>query len=369
MSVEIIAQEDQGFQTSSEGATTITRTMAIEADNMMEIFTSNKIPQRGWRHPDNSAFYLDTIEITKIGNKNRKCQAQATINYNNATELVREFDGDPWDLGAQNFTSNFVPINVPFLNGYDEDGNPMQNLNSAGCRIEAETTEYIREINFDYCVKASGSRGDFDGAEEAIINKSTDRIAGISIAKRTGLLLPMSSTFITEYEASGNEIKRQYWNVNVTIQIKKTGWRRDELDIGTMCYFRNRNGEVVRRPRSLYSYSAWSAVSDDYTNRNANTIYGSIDDVIAAKRAYAKSVKGSFDPDSVTSPTQDQLNNYQRAYDQLPFEEVTEPFPLSFGEFYQNAMENPDLYPYQTIKIYDAKIASWNQFDLPSTRA
>lgn len=369
MSVEIIAQEDQSFKTSPEGATTITRTMAIEADNMMEIFTSNKIPQRGWRHPDNSAFYLDTIEITKIGNKNRKCQAQATINYNNATELVLEFDGDPWDLGAQNFTSNFVPINVPFLNGYDEDGNPMQNLNSAGCRIEAETTEYIREINFDYCVKASGSRGDFDGAEEAIINKSTDRIAGISIAKRTGLLLPMSSTFITEYEASGNEIKRQYWNVNVTIQIKKTGWRRDELDIGTMCYFKNQLGQIVKRPRNLYSYSDWSTSATDDSNKNSKTFYGSIDDVISAKRKYARMANGSFNPSVTTSPTQDQINNYQRAYDQFPFEEITEPFPLSNGLFYQNAMEYPENYPYNTIKIYDAKIASWNQFDLPSTRA
>lgn len=59
-----------------------------------------------------------------------------------------------------------------------------------------------------YCVKASNSR-DFDGATQAIVNKSSVKVAGITIEPLTGLLLPQNAAFITEYEESGDEIKRQ----------------------------------------------------------------------------------------------------------------------------------------------------------------
>ena len=366
MSVEIKANEDRQLQTSAGGVTTMTRVMLVEADNLMEIATSTKIPKRGSRHPQNTAFYLDTIEVIPNGNANRRVQALATLTYNNSSELLKEFNEEPWELGAQNFDSHYISTQVPFITGYDAAGNRIQNLNSAKCRIAAETTAYIREITFMYCVKASGSR-DFDGATQAIVNKSSVKVAGITIEPLTGLLLPQGASFITEYEEAGDEIKRQYWEVQTTIQINENGWAKNELDIGTMAFFKDGSGKIIPIPRNIYSYTPWMS-KDQSQNMKTTPKFGSIDDVIAAKNAYAKVVSG-YDPSSSKKPTDQQMQQYQQAWDALPFSEITEQMPLrTDGTLYEEALSNPTEYPYNEIQIYDTLISSWNKFDLPRTR-
>ena len=349
--VNIIVQGDSQLDVSSSGAATMTRTMIIEGDSMMEIATSTKMPQRGWRHPENTAFYLDTININQIGNKNRKVQVSATLSYSNGAELVREFRDDPWDLGAQNVTSSFVNIQEAFSSGYDEHGREVRNLNTAGCQIVAETTKYVREIKFTYCVK--GGR-DFNGATEMLVNKNNVTVAGIKIEPMTGLLLPQEATPVIEYESTGDRVKREYWEVSTTIQINKNGWSRNLLNVGTMCYFRNHTGNIVKIPKNIYSYTPWTS-TDDATNFRVRPVFGSIDDVIKAKNTYANLFS---------------MSERQQRWDSLPYEEITEPMPLrSDGTLYAEALADPINYPYLQIKIYDAKISSWNSFDLPRDRA
>lgn len=367
MAVEIIADEDRQLQTSTGGVVTFTRVMQIEADSLMEIASDTKIPQRGWRHPENSAFYLDSIEITPNGNKNRRVQALATLVYNNSAELIKEFDEDPWDLGAQNFSSQYVSLPVAFITGYDQYGNVVQNLNSAGCRIAAETNKYIREIQFTYCVKAKNDDDNFEGVEEPLINKSREIIAGIDIKPLTGLILPQSASFITEYNQSGNTVKRRYWEISTVIQINQNGWSRDELDVGTMAYFKNANGNIVHSPRNIFSYTPWTS-KDPAQNINVQQKFGSIDDVVRAKNNYAIAVSG-YNPATTTNPTSQQMQMYQQAWDELPYSEVTEPMPLrADGTLYEEALSYPAVYPYNVIKIFDTKISSWNSFDLPKRR-
>lgn len=362
MAVKIACREDRQMQTDSNGVTTFTHVMQLEGDSLMEIGTSRLLPQRGSRHPQNTAFYLDSIEITPNGNKNRGVQALATLTYSNGAELVQDFTGDPWDLGAQNFTSNYLPISRPFITGYNSKGEIVMNLNTAGCQITAETTGYIREISFTYCVRARSS-GDFEGTEEPIVNKSSERVAGILIPARTGLLLPMGAHFITEREGGGDKIKRQYWEVSATIQINKKGWTKDELNVGTMCYFKDKTtGQVVRKPQAIFSYTPINE-----KNERQEPKFGSIDDVIEAQETYAKLQMPNFSPKTATM---DDWGKFNSLKDQVSYQEVTEPMPLrADGTLYEEAIKDPVTNRYLVVKIYDSKIASWNSYDLPKKRA
>lgn len=395
MAVKIAYREDRQMQTDSNGVTTFTHVMQLEGDSLMEIGTSRLLPQRGSRHPQNTAFYLDSIEITPNGNKNRGVQALATLTYSNGTELVQEFTGDPWELGAQNFTSRYIEIPKPFIKGYQygetksreitdpitlppvgdlgkQTKDMVANVNSANCRIAAETTGYAREIGFTYCVRARSS-GDFDGNNQRIINKSSETVAGIRIKPLTGLLLPQSSTFITEYDETGNRIKRQYWEISATIQISEEGWSKNELDIGTMCYFKGKDGKVIKDLKNIYSFTPWISVNPEDKIATLSK-FGSIDHVIEAKDAYAKLVmktKGYGDDYDVSKETDlNKINLYRQAWDELPYEEVTEPMPLrEDGTLFEEAIKDPIENPYREIRLYDTVIGSWNAFDLPKKRA
>lgn len=365
--VDVIQIEDRGIETSSDGVTTLTQVMQIESDSIVEIASSSKIPRRGWRHSSNSGFVVDSISVSPNGNKKRRIQALVTITYNNSTELLREYTEDPWDLGAQNFKSTYIAVEAPLLSGHDANGNEIQNVNSAGCRLIAETTRYIREISFTYCVRARSTR-DFDGATEEVINKDTVTVAGVKIPALTGLLMPTDAALITEYEAAGDKIKRQYWEVSATIRINERGWYRDELNVGTMAYFTNKNGEIVKTPQNIYSYHPWVS-ADPSVNMIVQPKFGCIADVIAAKNAYA-SVVSDYDPSSGESLTDQQMQKYQQAWDELPFSEVTEPVPLRpDGTIYEEALTDPVNYPYYRIRMYDKTIESWNKFDLPKNRS
>lgn len=380
MAVKIINREDRGAGLDESGVTTFTHVIQFEGNSLMEIMTSRLLPQRGSRHPQNTAYYLSAVQLEPNGNKNRGVQVLATLTYTNSTEFIRNFTGDPWDLGAQNFTSQYVSISKPFVEcwRYVKNKNNktelklVQNVNSAGCRILAETTETFREIGFTYCAKARSS-GDFGSNGKMIINKSSETVAGIPIKAMTGLLLPTSANFITEYDETGNRIKRQYWDISATIQIKESGWSKDELDIGTMCFFKNKAGEVVKELKNIYSFTPWISVNPEDKIATLSKL-GSIDHVIEAKNAYAKlamKAKGYGDNYDITKETDPgKINLYKQAWDELPYEEVTEPMPLrEDGTLFEEAIKDPVQNPYRVLKNYDATIGSWNAFDLPRERA
>ena len=115
MAVKIINREDRGAGLDESGVTTFTHVIQFEGNSLMEIMTSRLLPQRGSRHPQNTAYYLSAVQLEPNGNKNRGVQVLATLTYTNSTEFIRNFTGDPWDLGAQNFTSQYVSISKPFV--------------------------------------------------------------------------------------------------------------------------------------------------------------------------------------------------------------------------------------------------------------
>lgn len=353
MSVEIIAREDRGASVDSSGAVSFSHVIQFEGDSLMEIVSSTLLPQRGSRHPQNTAFFLDSLEVQPNGNKGRRVQALATLNYSNSTELTRYYGGDPWDLGAQNVTETTQEAQIAFISGWDEHGNEIANVNSAGCRILSETTEPIIVLSFSYNLEAFDRR-EPKIAREAIINSSTVRVAGRKIPAKTGKLLPMEANYVPEYGAE-NELIREYWDVKATIQIKASGWAREELDVGTMAFFRSGSGELLRIPKNIYRYTPWTSKESSDKLRTVPK-FGSIDDVIAAQENYAE----LFETDE----------EKQNAKNELPFEEITEPMPLNAdGTLFMEAIAGPMVNPYNKKIIFDTVIGSWSAFDMPEERA
>ncbi len=374
MAVQIIDLRDQGMQVDSNGTTTFTREIQLEGDTLMEIGTSPLLPQKGARHPENVVFYLDSVQLTPNGNRNRKAQVLATLTYNNSIENANisiTSETDPWELGAQNLVSSTQTVAKPLLSGLNKAGETIQNLNSAGCRIVAETTETVRVIGFTYCVRYKDKDAPLN--DNAIINMTAERVAGIDIPAYQGKLLPMTASYIVEYRENSDRVRRRYWNISAEIHIKKSGWSLKELNVGTMAFFKDKDGAVVRKPRNIYRYTPWASW-DPSVNLGKSPEFGSLEDVIAAKNYYAVAVMVHKTQNPAwTMAGETDVNNlsfYNQAWNDLPFEEVTEPMPLrADGTLYMEAIIDPVNNPYLEIDIYDADIGSWDGYNIPRERS
>lgn len=349
--VTVTHEEDKKISVDSSGRMTIKRYMQFEADRLNEIAISTALPQIESRHPELTGFYLNSIDLNPNGNRDRKVQALAVLSYVNSSTSrnVLHFGGEPWELDAQNVNIDYIEMPKPLTAGTKADGTIIQNLNSANCRILAETTESVMILSFTYSVKAR-TTNDLVTNFDPIINKTSTKVAGIEIPEFMGKLMPLKSTYVVEYENGGTRVKRRYWNYSAQIQIRATGWAKKELDVGTMCYWKNSDGIIVPKPSNIYRYTPWKS-SSMADNLKVAPKFGSIDDVIAAQKAYWQA--------SGADKTE-----------RIPYEEITEPMPLRpDGTLYEEALENPLLYPYNEIEIYDCNIGSWEEYNLPKKEA
>jgi hypothetical protein len=346
MAVTIIHKAEDVSAQSEGKITTLERVMIVNGDNMAEIASSNIIPKNDSRHPLNSSFVLTNRQFERVGNVGRKVQAQVTLTYSNAGE-VAEDNKDPWDLDAQNVQISYNTEPTPLLEGYKKNGEKIQLLNSAGSRLLIEGQSIIRQISFMFCVKAKKS-GEAPINNRAIINSSAETVAGYSFAAFTAMLMPMNASFVQDVNDDG-EIYRRYWQIEAVILENEKTWQRKALNVGTMAKF-----STTKPAQPIYQYTPWTSDSDA-ENMLVKPKFGSIDDVIAAKNAYANNF-----PDS----------EKQSRFDMLPYQEITEPLPLTVdGKVYEQALVDPKNNPYLVVPYFETKPANWSQWNLPKKRA
>lgn len=343
----IINSEDVGFSYSSEEVV-FTRKVLLEGDTLMDIYKSKLLPQKGARHPHNTSLRLTSCECSPIGNQGNKKQAIATLSYSSIYN--EDTTEDPWKLGAQSVSVTFNTESVPFIYGYNQNGQRIQLLNSAGCKITAETSRFIKAVSFMYCVKAK-SKGDAPVNDYPVINASSVKVAGFSIPALQGMLMPMSANYVTEYDETTGDVLREYWEVTATVQINKKGWAKRLLDVGTMAKFPDEDSSGL--PKPIYQYTPWKS-KNDAENVSVRPVFGSINAVVKAKNEYAKLFTG---------------DEQQKRWDSLPYQEITEPMPLNNGELYHQALYNPANTPYKEIVVYESNPESWAKWNLPRKRS
>lgn len=342
MAVIITHRAEDVSASMSGDVTTVTRRMRVEGDDLMEIVSSPMIPRKNSRHPKNSTFQVTDVQFEPSGNMGRRVQATITLTYSNDGSVNGDGDKDPWELDASDVQVNYTSESVPLLYGYDKDGAARQMLNRAGCRIEAQTQHYLRQLSFTYAVKARSS-GEAPTNNRPIINKSTERVAGYTFAPYEAMLMPMNAAFVADVDDDG-KVYRRYWRVTATILENDKTWQRRVLNVGTLA--RTAAGEP---PRPIYQYTPWLASNSDTQNAAISPRFGSIDDVIAAQKAYEK----GGNEKGVT----------------IPYSEITEPMPLtSQGLLYQEALANPTANPFIELVYYEYTPSSWAQWNLPRKR-
>lgn len=337
----------------SDSGTEVVRERGISADSFADIVNGKLLPAYGTRHPDFPALRLVSANISQSGNDGGKWQGWWRGTYSSKSE-VTAVDKDPWELDAQEYSKDPFQIEVPMIGGYDKKGKYHRLLNSAGCILQRQKTIYGHSHKFIYCVRGNKKAPDF--GNNAVINATSCKVAGETFDAFTAMLLPPSVSFRVEYDDDGT-VKRSYWEVSVEIRVHPETWETETLNVGTMARFKNEKGEIIKTPEQIYKYTPWNS-KNAAENYAVKPKFGSIRDVAKAKHDYAILVSGGAKND-----------DYYKAYNELPWEEVTEPLPLrQDGTVYTEAMADPDNNEYYVLPLFDTVIGSFSQFGFPQKR-
>lgn len=341
--------EDRSGNTD-KNISTLESEMIVEADSIAEAMGSAIIPQYGSRHRHNARLLLASRNFEPVGNIGRKVQISVKLTYtdeSDAATLEADANKEPWELGAQNVHVSYTTEPVPLKYGYRLNGDLKQIKNSAGRRLLVETQNTIRQISFVFCVKAK-NKGEPPINDDEIINSRTETVAGYTFEPYYAKLMPMNATFVPETDENGNTT-RSYWQIEAVILENKRSWQRKALNVGTMAKF-----DPEKPAQPIYQYTPWTSEKDE-ENIKIKPKFGSIDDVIAAKKAYSDKFAD---------------NEKQSRFDMLPYQEITEPLPLTKdGKVDENALIDPENNPYLVVPYFETKPASWAQWNLPKKRA
>lgn len=354
MAVQVTFEEDTGCRITESG-TEIVREKVISADTLAGALSSKQIPAYGTRHPVFTNLRLVSGSVQRSGNDGGKWQGFWSGTYASSDAGGKLISGvDPWELDAQEYSKDPFPIEVPMIGGYDKKGKYHRLLNSAGCILQRQKTIYGHSHKFIYCVRGNKKAPDF--GNHAVINATSCKVAGETFDAFTAMLLPPSVSFRVEYDDDGT-VKRSYWEVSVEIRVHPETWETETLNVGTMARFKNEKGEIIKTPEQIYKFTPWKS-KNAAENYGVKPKFGSIRDVAKAKHDYAILVSGGAKND-----------DYYKAYNELPWEEVTEPLPLrQDGTVYTEAMEDPDNNEYYVLPLFDTIIGSFSQFGFPKKR-
>lgn len=340
-------------------------TLEIEAkysgEDMLAVLKSPLLPMIGSTLPNDPAYVLRERNIEPIGNTSEpegKRQFLAKLSYRRSTTSTgaTSVDADsngfirPWKLGAQEFLVSSEMEQTAITQGYNGADRIVPLTNTAGSPYEMSGTRYYMRISFEYCVKGSVTINRYP-----ILNKQKVRVAGISIPKFCGKLLPMSARHIIEYDEEG-DVRASYWRVSAEILITehkhyipdaKTGksvtdaWAIPLLNVGTMAVF-----IPGGKPEPIYRFYKWTSKND--ITLLSTPHYGSAADALEAKRRFI---------DSLTEAE-------KRNPPDFPITEVTEPMPLDVNGFLDHDALNGISETMKCVFWLDPA-ESWNDYNLP----
>lgn len=354
--------------TIDEDGVNLTRQRHFTADSIMALYESNRIPQRGSRHPDNAYFRLVSGQCQIVGNVGNSRQILWTGTYRASGSAGAGMTGgadpnrEPWELDATDFRD------APFTTS-DEVGtvfNPSDNAefnltNSANCRYALQRDRYGREITFLFATKNKPNVN-----YQPQINSATVTVAGQIIKAYNGLLMPLTRRKVVDYDDQG-QVSRTYWEVSATIRIHPLSWKKSQLDIGTLAFDAN-TPAGQRRPEPIYRYTPWSS-TDAAAKLSMPPSFGSLNAVTAAKQNYALiATRAKYGASwNVTVNNPEATAYYYQAFQDLPYSEVTEPLPLKDGFVYTDALKDPATYPYrQSAEYLEYRSSDWTQYNLPA---
>lgn len=351
MAAQLIKKDSTSFSVDQDGKGTLKVIYQVEGDSLADIVKSTDVfPKLNSEHDEIQGVYLNSVDISPNGNLDRKVQALATLTYGEKADehTAGGSGGEPGTTYHTGITSINISYNEstrPLMEAYAANGKKYQLLNSAGCRIEAETTEMIMNLTVNYRTHNLPQL-----LTNPIINKTDEKIAGFTVSAYTGKLMPISVSYSTEDEVS-------FYECSLQVLVHPRSWEIQFLNVGTMCYWKDSSGNIIKQPANIYRYTPWTS-AEMTDNMKIQPKYGSIDDVIAAQKAYWNAVGDKNE--------------------KIPYEEVTEPMPLERdGTLRLSSIQagiDPDddnngsqtLSPYLVYRRFDCPVGDWPS-DIPTS--
>lgn len=340
----------------------VTREKKFCADSLLELYTRNRLPQTGSRHPDDSRLRLESSSVNQVGNIGGTRQFIWSGEYRNSagTSAGSRADVDPWELDAQNVTFQHFTTSEPVRDVYNINGDTFRLLNSAGSPIMMTHDVYGTQINFIFATRREPRLN-----SQPLINQEMISVAGQTLEQYAGLLMPMTKRKIVEYDDQG-EVYRSYWEVEAQVRIAtKSTWLRSTLDVGTLAIPEDLDADRFAQP--LYKFAPWES-TDPNEQLKTPGIIATLPLLLAARSKYALiALQAKFGSSvNTTNASPEQMQVYYQALQSFSYSEVTEPVPLTeTGRVDMAAVTDPVEHPYREIEFLEYAPAPFSQFNIP----
>ncbi len=292
----------------SNGYWTLTQAFEVEAEDITS--AARMLPGKGaYLDGTGKGYRVDSVELVRNGNRERKFQGLATIVYRETAGFnVRVAGNSEYRQNyAYDFTMSGATVTEAFKYGYNASGKKILNVNTAGCLFSATHELSLTEMNFCYYDYSAVRHN-----PETVINRNKEKVCGFDIEPLCGKLFAESVT-----PAGHNRYRH-----SVTIQINPKTWDLKELQVGTFARF---DSEL---PEQIWCYRKTEASDPEF---------------VSAARALELKTQGGGSAQPVSEP--------------LPLDES--------GHVKLDALKNVDGTGklYLTKEIYDCKVGAWH--DLP----
>ena len=337
----------------SSGVMTATRYIHVAAGNMsqLDLAESTLMPQNGDAHPTNPMWTVDSIgEIQhsdipneyRIAIRYKRVSGGTNISISGGTKEVK-----PWDTGIFNHHSSWGQVEVPLLQLYDAQQKKYIDLKtSAGQIIPATKPMPYRIETFQF--NCNTEKYHKKMPRPGLLNCNTETLFGKKIPPYSGKIMRMESEDHVVYKNDGKTVKWKYETISWEVhwfgpEAEGMTWVMDFLNVGNM-FIKTVNGNPVRK--RIYQYTPWTS-TDASVNAQIQPVFGSIDDVIAARNAYQKVLK-------------DAGEDYSK---EIPWEEASDIPLTSTGAIDTAAIAGTKAY--DKISGYESKGESWSPY-LPS---
>lgn len=238
----------------------------------------------------------------------------------------------PWKLPIQDFKVSWESREIAFEMAYDSDNRAtLPVVNRAGQPIETTTGDYYKRLSFYYYRQKRPTTV----YRTPIVNKNRFTIMDEpQIDPGQALLQPISFEKLSTADSAGKTLYT-YYRVNVEMLVRKDGWKRKFLNVGTRARF------YLGTQTYISGIYTWH---DEYGMQQ----FGSRYEAMQAYKAW-----------NAKAPS---INTR----DKWPIEQVTEPMPLNTGgSLFKPAIYNPAANPYKVLTANEYREYSFSFLNLP----
>lgn len=242
---EFIKSEDQNPTQNENGSWSFDRvvTWNLYGLRINDFLFAKVLPARGSVHPTWPFYVCVSKSVSDIRELAGSDARQVDIRITYRTAKLNEYNpyenadasGSlyPWYLPAQNYSVSGQDVEQTLREIYDDNGNAIPMVNSAGSPILVNGTRAQSSIRFEYYRPMSGFDENFVHDFKNTVNNDDIRVAGLWYPR---LMLRCDSLSATVENATNSDgtTAYSYWKIAAQLSADPETFWRKYLNVGTM---------------------------------------------------------------------------------------------------------------------------------------